>query len=109
MSLHDFNVRIREEGGRLPGQAAQHRNAQAHIAGVEHRDLLGRLVNQRFFLRGVAGGADHRPQAMGLGIGQHIRHGAMVGKVNHHIRLHRGQVGKGPVVPITAPRPWALA
>ena len=42
MGLHDLDVRIGEEGGGLLHQTAQHRNAQAHIAGIEHRNFLCR-------------------------------------------------------------------
>ena len=83
--FHNLDVRIGEENGSLLCKAAQHRDAKAHVAGIENGDLLGGGVNQFLFLRGVTGGADDSGAAIGLGIGQHVRNGGMVGKVDQHI------------------------
>ena len=83
--FHDLNVRLGEGGRCLPGQTAQHRDAQTHIAGIEHRQFLGCFVDQCFFLCCMAGGADDHRAVNLPGIVKNIRHSGMMGKVDEHI------------------------
>ena len=91
MNFHDFNIRVGEIPGSFLGQTAQNSDAQAHIAGIEHRQFLGSLINQCLFFGGMAGGAYHHAAADFSGIGEHIRNGSVMGKVNDQIRFHSTQ------------------
>ena len=96
MGFHNLNVCVREEGGGLLGQTAQHRYPQAHVAAEKDGNFPGGIGNHGLFLLGVAGGADYCRCADSLGVGQHIGDGTVVGEINDHVRFHGPQFRKGP-------------
>ena len=103
VNFQDFNIRLREGCGGLGSQAAQHRNAQAHIAAEKHGDFPGGIMNQLLFFLRMAGGADDSGAVLCQGVAKHVCHSAMVGEIDDHFRLHVRQLGKvlaGTVFPI---------
>ena len=95
MNLYDFNIRLRKGRCRLFGKAAQHRNAQAHISGIEHGDFFSGGINQLLFRLCVTGCADHHGAALGLSIAQNRFHRAVVREIDDHIPMEISQLLKG--------------
>ena len=95
VGFHDLNIRVGEIFGSLLSKAAQHRDAQAHVAAEKHGNLPGSGVDQGLFRLGVAGGADDRRRADLFGVVQYAGNGGMVGEIHHHIRFHGSQFVKG--------------
>ena len=95
VDFHNLNVRVRETGCRLLCQTAQHRNAKAHVAGVENGNFFGSVENQLPLFGGVAGGPDDGGAAVGLCIAENVRRGGVMGKVDDHVGGDRAKLIKG--------------
>ena len=92
VDFQDFNVRLGKTGGGFLGDAAQHRNAKAHIVGVEHRDFFRGGINEGLLLFRVSGGADDQGAALGEGIPGYFGNSSVVGKVDDRFGLHIGKL-----------------